>query len=63
MAQADSGWRGDVQQFAQEHGIDPNLASGVITQLLPHLVNHVTPDGQVPPHSDVQSLLSGLLGS
>ncbi len=53
---------GFVQQFAQQHGIDPNLASGVIAQLLPHLVNHVTPDGQVPPHSNVQSLLSGLLG-
>ncbi len=52
---------GFVQQFAQQHGIDPGMASAAIAQLLPHLVNHVTPDGQIPAHTDVQSLLSGLL--
>jgi uncharacterized protein YidB (DUF937 family) len=51
-----------VQQFAQQHGIDLSTASSAIAQLLPQLVNHVTPDGQVPPHSDVQGLISGLLG-
>ena len=51
-----------VQQFAQQHGIDLQTASAAIAQLLPQLVNHVTPDGQVPAHTDVQSMLSDLLG-
>ena len=51
-----------VQQFAQQHGIDLNTASATIAQLLPQLVNHVTPDGQVPPQGQVQGLISGLLG-
>jgi uncharacterized protein YidB (DUF937 family) len=51
-----------VQQFAQQHGIDLNTASQTIAQLLPQLVNHVTPDGQVPASGDVQNLLTGLLG-
>jgi uncharacterized protein YidB (DUF937 family) len=51
---------GFVQQFAQQHGIDLSTASSTIAQLLPQLVNHATPDGQVPPHADVQNLLGGL---
>ena len=54
---------GFVQQFAQQHGIDTSAAASTIAQLLPQLVNHVTPDGQIPAHADVQSMLSGLLGS
>jgi uncharacterized protein YidB (DUF937 family) len=54
---------GFVQQFAQQHGIDLTTASATIAQLLPQLVNHVTPAGEVPPHNDVQSLLSGLFGA
>jgi len=30
--------------------------------MLPQLVNHVTPNGQVPAQSEVQNLLTGLLG-
>jgi len=51
-----------VQQFAQQHGIDPNLASGTIARVLPLLVDHLTPNGQVPVHGQVQSLLASLLG-
>ncbi len=54
---------GFVQQFAQQHGIDASAAAATIAQLLPQLVNHVTPDGAVPAHGDVQSMLAGLLGS
>ena len=49
-----------VQQFAQQHGIDLSTASTAIAQLLPQLVNHATPAGQVPAHADVQNLLAGL---
>jgi uncharacterized protein YidB (DUF937 family) len=51
-----------VQQFAQQHGIDPNLASGTIARVLPMLVDHLTPNGQVPVHGQVQSILASLLG-
>jgi uncharacterized protein YidB (DUF937 family) len=51
-----------VQQFAQQHGVDLSTASATIAQMLPQLVNQVTPNGQVPAHSDVLGLLSGLLG-
>ena len=51
-----------VQQFAQQHGIDPNLASATIARVLPMLVDHLTPNGQVPVHGEVQNLLSSLLG-
>ncbi|EDY21922.1 protein of unknown function DUF937 [Chthoniobacter flavus Ellin428] len=51
-----------VQQFAQQHGIDPNLASATIARVLPLLVDHLTPNGQVPVHGQVQSMLASLLG-
>ena len=51
-----------VQQFAQQHGIPLAGASAAIAQLLPQLVNHATPDGQVPSQGNMASILSGLLG-
>jgi uncharacterized protein YidB (DUF937 family) len=51
-----------VQQFAQQHGIPLATASSAIAQLLPQLVNHATPDGQVPSQTNMASILSGLLG-
>ena len=51
-----------VQQFAQQHGIDPNMASATIARVLPMLVDHLTPNGQVPVHGQVQSMLASLLG-
>ena len=51
-----------VQQFAQQHGIDPSLASATIARVLPMLVDHLTPNGQIPVHGQVQSMLASLLG-
>ncbi|MEI9893387.1 MAG: YidB family protein [Chthoniobacter sp.] len=51
-----------VQQFAQQHGIDLTTASATIARILPELVNHVTPNGQVPVHGQVQGMLASLLG-
>jgi len=38
--------------------------SGILASVLPHLVNHATPDGQVPANGqlDVSSLLGSLGG-
>lgn len=38
-----------VASLAQQAGLSPDQVHGVLAQLLPHAVNHATPDGQVPP--------------
>ena len=50
-----------VQQFAQQHGIPLAAASSAIAQILPQLVNHVTPTGEVPAQSSVQSMIASLI--
>lgn len=50
--------------IAQQLGVDPSQISGQIAQALPQLVNHLTPQGQVPEnHGDLlQAGLKALLG-
>ena len=52
-----------IQQLAQQVGLDPAQLSGALAHLLPHAVDQLTPDGQVPPQSGLASALSGLLSS
>jgi uncharacterized protein YidB (DUF937 family) len=37
-----------IEQVAQQAGVSHDEAAGLIAQALPAVVNHVTPDGQVP---------------
>lgn len=37
-----------VQQMAQSLGINPQQMGGALAQILPHIVDHLTPNGQVP---------------
>ncbi|OOG41923.1 YidB family protein [Rhodanobacter sp. C05] len=37
-----------VQEAAGKLGVDPNQLLGQLSQVLPHAVDHLTPDGQVP---------------
>jgi uncharacterized protein YidB (DUF937 family) len=37
-----------VQEAAANMGVDPNDLFGKLAQVLPHAVDHLTPDGQVP---------------
>ncbi len=37
-----------VQQLADKLGIDPSQAAAGLSQVLPHLVDHLTPGGQIP---------------
>lgn len=37
-----------VQALAAKAGIDPQMASAAIAQILPHLVDKATPDGRIP---------------
>jgi uncharacterized protein YidB (DUF937 family) len=52
---------GPVAEFAQKLGIDPQMATGVLAQVLPQVVDHLTPDGQVQS-GGVADLLGGLAG-
>ena len=54
---------GALQQVAQKAGIDPTQLTGMMASFLPHLVDKMTPNGEVPNASTLQSMLKGLTGS
>lgn len=54
---------GALQQVAQKAGIDPTQLTGMMASLLPHLVDKVTPNGEVPNASALQQMLKGLGGA
>jgi uncharacterized protein YidB (DUF937 family) len=49
-------------QFAQKAGIGHSEAGSVLASLLPELVNHMTPQGQVPQGAALDGVLGSLLG-
>lgn len=53
-----------VQEAAGKLGVDPSAVLGQLSQVLPHAVDHLTPDGQAPQSSGGFSLgmLEGLAG-
>jgi uncharacterized protein YidB (DUF937 family) len=51
---------GALQQAAQQHGMDPGQLTSMMSTLLPHLVNHLTPNGQVPDAGSLAQMLKGL---
>jgi len=40
--------QGGIEEIARQAGVSPQQASTGLSELLPEVVNHVTPDGQVP---------------
>jgi len=50
-----------VTQIAQQLGVDPQHAGGLLAQVLPHLIDHFTPNGQLPAAGTVPA--SGMLGA
>jgi uncharacterized protein YidB (DUF937 family) len=56
-----------ISSIASKLGVSPDMASGVLAQLLPHVIDHMTPGGQVPAAgggdmmSMGESILKGLL--
>jgi uncharacterized protein YidB (DUF937 family) len=52
-----------VKELATAAGLSPELASSVIAQMLPGIIDKLTPNGQVPEHSSVAEMASGLLKS
>lgn len=51
---------GALQQAAQKVGMDPSQLTNLMGSLLPHLVDKLTPNGQVPDAGTLQKMLSGL---
>lgn len=52
-----------VEAMAQKLGVDPSQLMGQLAQHLPEVVNHLTPNGQVPSGSGLNlSQLAGLAG-
>lgn len=55
-----------VQEAAGKLGVDPGQLLGQLSQVLPHAVDHLTPDGQVPAQAPAGgfdlSMLEGLAG-
>lgn len=54
-----------VEEMAQKLGVDPSQVLGQLAQHLPDVINHLTPNGQVPEGSGNGfnlSELSGLAG-
>ena len=52
-----------VKQLAAKAGISPDIASSALSQLLPTLVDKLTPNGQVPQHSSILEMGMSVLQS
>jgi uncharacterized protein YidB (DUF937 family) len=51
---------GALQQAAQQAGMDPSQLTGMMSSLLPHLVDKLSPNGQVPDASTLQKMMQSL---
>ena len=58
--------QGKIAEIAGSLGLQPDQVAGQLSQLLPHLIDRVTPNGQVPEsgigHTDIAGALAGILG-
>jgi uncharacterized protein YidB (DUF937 family) len=52
-----------IGQIAQKAGLGHADASSALAAVLPSLIDHLTPTGQVPDASSLQSALGGLLAN
>jgi len=51
---------GALQQAAQQSGLNASQLTGMMSALLPHLVDKLSPNGQLPDASALQSMFKGL---
>jgi uncharacterized protein YidB (DUF937 family) len=54
---------GPLQGVAAKLGVSPEQASATLSQLLPTVMNHLTPNGQVPEQSNLLQMGESLLSS
>ncbi len=52
-----------LKQFAAKAGVPQGEAGGLLASLLPAVIDHLTPQGQVPESNTLESALGGLLSS
>lgn len=52
----------NIQQIAQQAGVEPEHASAGLAQLLPQIIDKLTPNGQVPQGDLLEQGLSMLKG-
>ena len=52
-----------VKQLAAKAGISPDVAGSSLAQLLPTLVDKLTPNGQLPQHSNLMEVGMSILQS
>ena len=50
-----------VKALEDKAGISPDTAGSAIAQLLPTIVDKLTPNGQIPAHNSVTEMVGGLL--
>jgi uncharacterized protein YidB (DUF937 family) len=50
---------GALEQVAAKAGIDPSQLTSMMSTLLPHVVDKLTPDGQVPESGALSQLMKG----
>lgn len=50
-----------VKALAAKVGVSPDQAGSAIAQLLPGIVDKLTPNGEVPAHNNVMEMVGGLL--
>ena len=52
-----------IQALAAKLGIDPTTASEALAEHLPKVVDHLTPDGEIDPNTNLEDGLSSLIPS
>ena len=52
-----------IQALAQKLGVSPEAASSTLAQLLPTVIDKLTPNGSVPEHSNLMQMGESLLAS
>lgn len=52
-----------VQAFAQKLGVSPEAASSTLAQLLPTVIDKLSPNGALPDHSNLLQMGESLLSS
>jgi len=49
-----------IQALAAKAGISPEMASSAISQILPHLVDSATPNGEIPAAATLRSVIAAM---
>jgi uncharacterized protein YidB (DUF937 family) len=49
-----------LQNVAAKAGLDPSQLTGMMSQLLPHMVDKLTPNGQIPESNALAQMMKGL---